>query len=352
MKRRILQSGMLPLFMLVVFLAMALNSAIAAATMYFLVRTGTISITGATKEAAGQLLIFSTLVSIPFGVLISFLAGNVPLKPIRDLMNSMDRLASGDFKTRINVGRIMRRYPAYVCLAESFNRMAEQLENTEMLRDDFINNFSHEFKTPIVSIAGFAKLLRRGNLSQEDQREYLAVIEEESLRLSYMATNVLNMTKVENQTILSDLSRFNLSEQIRSCILLLENKWAEKNLDFDLSLQNHDICANEELLKQVWINLIHNAIMFTPSGKMIEVDIAETENSYCVSVHNPGSTIPPEQQDKIFNKFYQGDESHATEGNGIGLAIVKRVVELHNGSVSVESCDNATTFTVELPKRI
>ena len=351
MNKRFKRMDMLPMFVLVVFLSLALNSTVAAAAMYLLVRTGTIAVTGVTSEAAGWLIFCFMLVSIAFGMLISLLASNIPLKPIRDLMDSMDRLASGDFQTRVNVGSIMRRYPTYVCVAESFNRMAEQLESTEMLRDDFINNFSHEFKTPIVSIAGFAKLLRRGNLSQEVQREYLAVIEEECLRLSYMATNVLNMTKIENQSILSDISRFNLSEQIRSCILLLENKWEEKNLDFELSLQDHDICANEELLKQVWINLIHNAIKFSPPEGMIEIAIVETANTYCVSVRNPGSTIPPEKQDKIFNKFYQADESHAAEGNGIGLAIVKRVVELHNGTVRVDSGKGHTVFTVELPKQ-
>lgn len=131
-----------------------------------------------------------------------------------------------------------------------------------MLRSDFINNFSHEFKTPIVSIAGFAKLLRRGNLTDEQKEEYLEVIEEESLRLSAMANNVLNLTRVENQTILTEVTRFNLSEQIRGAVLLLAEKWTPKNLYMDMQFGEHMICANEELLKQVWINLLDNAIKF------------------------------------------------------------------------------------------
>ncbi len=343
--------GLLLLFTVVVFTSVLLNSSIAALTVYLLVRNNVINIIGATEAGAGRLIGFFTVFSIPIGVLIALVACKIPLRPIRNLIDSMDHLASGDFQTRVNVGSIMRRYPSFVGVAESFNKMAEQLENTEMLRSDFINNFSHEFKTPIVSIAGFAKLLRRGNLTPEQQQEYLTVIEEESLRLSYMATNVLNMTKIENQTILSDVSEFNLSEQLRSCILLLENKWERKNLDFSIALQEeHIISGNEELLKQVWINLLDNAIKFTPAGETIEVAILETRQGDSVSISNPGSTITKEQPEKIFNKFYQADESHAAEGNGVGLAIVKRVVELHDGAVRVTSKKNVTTFTVELPK--
>lgn len=342
--------GFLLLFSMVVFLSVVLNAGIAAVVIYLLIQSNLIRVVGTTAAGAARIIGFFAVFSIPIGVIVALVAGKIPLKPVRNLIDSMDRLASGDFGTRVNVGIVMRRYPPFVDVAMSFNKMAEQLENTEMLRGDFINNFSHEFKTPIVSIAGFAKLLRRGGLSPEQQQEYLAIIEEESLRLSYMATNVLNLTKIENQTILSDVSRFNLSEQIRSCILLLENKWEKKNLDFSLGLQEHFIRANEELLKQVWINLLDNAVKFSPEGELIEVAILETEQNYCVTVRNCGATIPPEQQEKIFNKFYQCDESHAAEGNGVGLAIVKRVVELHRGAVKVSSRNNVTIFTVELPK--
>ena len=342
--------GFLLLFSMVVFLSVVLNAGIAAVVIYLLIQSNLIRVVGTTAAGAARIIGFFAVFSIPIGVIVALVAGKIPLKPVRNLIDSMDRLASGDFGTRVNVGIVMRRYPPFVDVAMSFNKMAEQLENTEMLRGDFINNFSHEFKTPIVSIAGFAKLLRRGGLSPEQQQEYLAIIEEESLRLSYMATNVLNLTKIENQTILSDVSRFNLSEQIRSCILLLENKWEKKNLDFSLGLQEHFIRANEELLKQVWINLLDNAVKFSPEGELSEVAILETEQNYCVTVRNCGATIPPEQQEKIFNKFYQCDESHAAEGNGVGLAIVKRVVELHRGAVKVSSRNNVTIFTVELPK--
>lgn len=342
--------GLLLMFVLVVFLALLINTTVTLVAVYLLERNEVISIIGVPADQMGRLTLLYAAFSVPVGILVTVIATKFPLKPIRNLIDSMDRLASGDFKTRVNVGPIMKRYPSFVVVSESFNKMAEQLENTEMLRSDFINNFSHEFKTPIVSIAGFAKLLRRGNLPPEEQQEYLKIIEEESMRLSYMATNVLNLTKVENQTILSDISEYNLSEQIRSCILLLENKWGKKDLELQLEFGEHTIRANEEQLKQVWINLLDNAIKFAPEGHTVQVSITEQGNKLTVSVRNTGSEIAPEHQKKIFHKFYQADESHSTQGNGVGLAIVKRITELHGGQVRVSSAKDVTTFTVELPK--
>ncbi len=305
---------------------------------------------GTATMQAWQLILVQALISIPVGAIIAFCVTNIPLQPLRVLIESMHALADGHFNTRLSPRGLLWRYPAYKELSDTFNTLAEELEDTEMLRADFINNFSHEFKTPIVSIAGFAKLLQRGNLTEEQTREYLEIIESESRRLSYMATNVLNLTKIENQTILTDLTEFNLAEQIRDSILLLEKKWEEKQLEFHLEMDELMIQANEELLKQVWINLVHNAIKFTPVGGLIEVTTQELGDKIAVCITNHGSRIPPEAMDRIFNKFYQADESHATEGNGVGLAVVKRIATLHNGTVSVTSENNVTSFTVTLPK--
>lgn len=342
--------GLMLLFTVVVFFALLINSAISAMAVLLLVKSGMIYIASEAVPHSGSLILFNALISIPIGALVSVAAVKFPLKPVRNLIDGMDALATGDYKIRMNAGSIMRRYSAFRDVSDSFNKMAEELESTEMLRSDFINNFSHEFKTPIVSIAGFAKLLKRGNLTQEQQQEYLSIIEEESMRLSYMATNVLSLTKVENQTILSDVTQFNLSEQIRSCILMLERKWDSKNLDLQLEFDEHRISANEELLKQVWINLLDNAIKFTPEGHTVQVKVSESEDSVTVSVMNTGSEIPPEDQKKIFHKFYQADQSHATQGNGVGLAVVKRIVDLHGGEVSVFSEKEVTVFSVQLPK--
>lgn len=342
--------GLFWMFIFVLFVSDVINSGITTLAVYLLIRNGVLTVSTDVAPAVTKLMLFNAALSIPIGLLVAVAFSKFPLRPIRDLIDGMDRLASGDFRTRVRVGSIMRRYPAFVDVSKSFNKMAEELESTEMLRSDFINNFSHEFKTPIVSIAGLAKVLKRGNLSEEEQNLYLSAIEEESMRLSYMATNVLNLTKVENQTIMSDISRFNLSEQIRSCLLLLENKWSQRDLELQLEFGEHIISGNEELLKQVWINLLDNAIKFTPDGHTIQVGITETDRSITVAVLNTGSEIPPESQSKIFNKFYQADESHATQGNGVGLAIVKRIAQLHGGNVVVSSKNEVTVFTVELPK--
>ena len=297
------------------------------------------------------MLLLITSASLAVGTLISVFIGKIPLKPFNTMINGLNRLAKGDYKTRIRFGKILRHQSAMIELTDSFNTLAEELDNTEMLRADFINNFSHEFKTPIVSIAGFAKLLRKGNLSEEEKQEYLNVIEEESLRLADMATNVLNLTKVENQTILTDVSEFNLSEQIRTCVLLLEHKWAKKEIEFSMDFAEHTIEANEELLKQIWLNLLDNAVKFSPQGGLVEINVKVTNHTVRVGILNEGPEIPTDIQKRIFNKFFQADESHSTEGNGIGLAVVKCIAELHGGSVTVHSENNLNLFTVELPQR-
>ena len=299
----------------------------------------------------GQVILFMSLISLIIGGTSTFFSSRLPLKPVNEIINKMNRLAAGEFKTRLKFGDTMSAHPAVKELTTSFNTMAEELENTEMLRNDFINAFSHEFKTPIVSIMGLANLLESGDLTEEQRVQYARAIREESMRLSSMASNVLNLTKVENQKILTDVSRFNLSEQVRSAVLLLEEKWSSKNIDLQLDFDEFMIEANEEMLKQVWINLVDNAVKFVPRCGTVELEVLDEGKNLCVKVSNTGSEISPDKQEKIFNKFYQADESHATQGNGIGLAIVKSIVELHNGEVRVNSGNGITSFVVVLPKK-
>lgn len=315
-----------------------------------LIRTGLLAEVGVHEQPPGQFFVTLIVISTIIGVMIASLSGKFLVRPFNQLINQMNRLASGDFTARLEYGMPLKKHPTFAELSESFNTMAQELESTEILRGDFVNNFSHEFKTPIVSIAGFAKILRRASLTKEEQQEYLDIIEEESLRLSSMATNVLNLTKVENQTILTNVTEFNLSEQIRSCILLLESKWAKKNIEFRIEFGEHRISANEELLKQVWINLVDNAIKFSPEGGTVEVAVDASPQSVKVTVVNQGEPIPAERQKKIWNKFYQGDESHASEGNGIGLALVDKIVHLHRGKAEVSFYGNKVAFSVMLPQ--
>lgn len=344
--------GLTFLFAVIIFCALAVTVVMAAVVTFFVVRSDIIP---TTREMVPIIWITCAImagISMVFGAVIALVASKVPLRPVRELMESMDKLASGDFHTRVQAGFWLRKHRNLFALTRSFNKMAEQLENTEMLRSDFINNFSHEFKTPIVSIAGFAKLLRRADLTEETKSEYLAIIEEESLRLSYMATNVLNLTKIENQSILSDAAVYNVSEQLRSSVLLLEDEWTRKNLELEMNFDEFTVCASEELMKQVFINLLDNAMKFAPEGGTVRIEVEQNARDTRVSVSNNGPMIPKEQKEKIFRKFYQADESHAAKGNGIGLAIVHRVMVLHGGRVEVDSDEHWTTFMVILPKEV
>lgn len=297
-----------------------------------------------------DLFLIIPVTSTIIGASITVILSKFTLRPFNRLIDRLNELANGNFKTRIKFGKPASSLQSFKEVEASFNTAADELEHTELLQSDFVNNFSHEFKTPIVSIVGFAKLLKNGNLSEEQQKEYITIIEEEALRLSYMATNILNLTNVENQTILTNISTYNLSEQIRSVFLLLNDKASQKKLNPELEFDEYMISANEELLKEVWINLIDNAIKFSDPGGTIAIEIYEESDEITISVSNDGMEIPKESLNRIFNKFYQTDESHSTDGNGIGLAIVKKAVALHNGDVFAKSESGKTTFTVVLPK--
>jgi len=337
------------LFSGVVFCFFIITMAVVGGVIIYLIHRGVLEPSGDVPKSYHLIMRMMTT-SVLLGAVLTAVTSRFPLKPVNDIINAMNRLASGDYKTRLHFGKVLSKHPTAVEICKSFNNLAEELDKTEILRSDFINNFSHEFKTPIVSIAGFAKLLKHGNLTEEQKAEYIDIIEEESLRLSAMATNVLNLTKVENQTILTGVSEYNLSEQIRNCVLLLENKWSKKNITPELDFGEYYINANEEMLKQVWINLIDNAVKYGDEGTVMRIDITETEKHIFVSVSDTGVEIPPESKDKIFRKFYQADESHSSEGTGLGLAVVKRIIELHSGDIAVSSGNHKTVFTVSLPK--
>lgn len=332
-------------FSLLVFIILALTLLIVGGLAYLLVKTDILKIDNH-NTPIGVFIAGYAIASLAVGMIVSVLVARLPLKPFDILINAMNQLAGGDYRIRVELGEraLMRE------LTRSFNTMAQELEKTEMLRADFVNNFSHEFKTPINSILGFARLLNREDVPEAQRREYLGIIEEESTRLSLMATRVLELTKVENQSILTDVITFNLSEQIRDCVLLLERKWEAKALSMVLEFEDISIAANRELLKQVWINLLDNAIKFSPEGATVELDIRQEPGELRISVKNSGSQISQEDQKRIFQKFYQADTSHASEGTGIGLAIVRRIVELHGGETEVSSTLGGVVFTVCLPQ--
>ena len=253
------------IFTIVVFIILVVTMIIVGCVIFFLTQIGVLGISQTASAPIHFQIIIFAMTSIVIGTIVAALGSHFPLRPLNTLIEAMNQLAHGKYDIRINLGkhRISQE------LTDSFNTMAEELENTEMLRTNFINDFSHEFKTPIVSIKGFAKLLQKDNLDQKTHDKYLQIIETESSRLADMATNVLNLNKIEKQTILSNITSFNLSEQIRNCLLLLEKKWSNKNLNLIIDFDEHQIAGNQELLYQVWINLLDNAIKFAPrDGKL------------------------------------------------------------------------------------
>lgn len=268
------------------------------------------------------------------------------LAPVQNAVWMADRLAEGDFQARMEPdgSREMRR------LAESFNHMAQELGSLELLRSDFVNDFSHEFKTPIASIRGFARMLQREDLSREERKEYLEIIVCETNRLTDLATNVLNLSRLEKQTILSGQTEFNCTEQLRRVLALLEPKWWKKGQQF--LFEGDEICltGNKELLDQVWINLLDNAIKFSPENSVIRILFRKRPGCVLFTLTDQGAGMTQEEQRHVFDKFYQGDASRNVSGNGLGLSIAKRIVELHKGSIEIVKSDvKGTVFEVRLP---
>lgn len=284
------------------------------------------------------------IVSILIGTLLSVFFSKAPLRPFREIMDAVDKIASGDYNVRIN----LKGPEELRTLSDKFNHMAAEIGSVEMLRTDFVNNFSHEFKTPIVSIRGFAKALKWDNLSPEERNEYLDIIINESERLAELSTNVLYLSKLENQSILTDKKVFNVSEQIRLVIALLDKKIEEKNIDIVFENMEYFVDGNEEMLKQVWINLLDNALKFSPTGGSIEILIHKVHDTLVIQISNQGTKFSPEEQTHLFDKFYQIDVSHSAPGNGLGLSIVKKIIDLHGGTISVLSTDQYCIFKVTI----
>lgn len=280
--------------------------------------------------------------SITVGLVISYWFGQIIMKPVSRIIKGMTQLSDGIYDTKIYLGE----RNALKELAECFNKLALELKKHDTMSQDFINNFSHELKTPLVSITGLIKLLKEENISEEKKLEYLQIIEEESTRLATMTTNILSLSKLENQEILTNKELVNISEQIRTCILLLEKKWLKKNIQLDIEFDEFYIYADVDLLKEVWLNLIDNAIKYSYDNTNLIININKINNQINVSIKNTGIPLEVDDVDKIFQKFYQGKNNKKVEGNGIGLSIVKKIVELHNGVIKAECKENETTFIV------
>ncbi len=273
----------------------------------------------------------------------------VYLRPMKQLIRATKEVRKGNFKIRVH-HKELHPVTEMQELIRNFNDMVGELDGIELFRNDFINSFSHEFKTPIVSIRGFAKELQFEGLSEEQRLEYARIIESESDRLARLASNILELTKLENQQILADRTEFYLDEQLRSAILLLENVWMEKELEIIPELEELKYLCNEEILSLVWSNLIGNAVKFTPPGGTVRIGMERREHEVVVRIEDSGIGMDEETLRHIFEKFYQGDRSRSNHGYGVGLAIVKRAVGLCGGTVTAESTlGKGSSFTVTLP---
>ena len=338
--------GLTVLFSAIVFLILIITSVLIFIIGVLLIRTNALNLAKLSRQEPMVPIFVLLVISVVVGTVVSFMISRFPLKPLRRVIDATNRLAAGDFSVRLHlIGP-----SAFTELANSFNRMAEELGGIEMLRADFVDNFSHEFKTPIVSIKGFAEELKHDDLAPEQRQEYLDIIIHESSRLAQLATNVLNLSRVEKQAILASRARFDLTEQVRRCVLLFENKWELRRLNLNVELDEVTLEGDEELLSQVWLNLIDNAVKFTPEGGCVDIRLQKNERTAVFVIRDDGYGISPESQRHIFDKFYQGDLSHAASGNGLGLSIARRVVSLHGGDIRCQSEEGAgTEFTVELP---
>ena len=266
-------------------------------------------------------------------------------KPVQVLTRAHEQVQEGDFSVRLpdnqpgEMGELMR----------SFNDMTEALGSTAYLQKDFISSISHEFKTPIASIRGFAKLLQMPGLTEEQRTEYINLIAQESDRLSRLSETLLRLSALEQQTALASLTTFSLDEQLRQVILRLEPAWSQKDIGWQIDLNEVTVTSDQELLNQVWVNIIQNAIKFSPEESEIEVRVFR-ENNAIVEIQDHGCGMTEEAQKRIFDKFYQADKSRKQEGVGLGLSLVKRIVDMMGGTITVTSkVDEGSTFRVELP---
>ncbi len=257
--------------------------------------------------------------------------------PLTMLSKAANEIAKGNFDVNISADRQVYNQSEMSQLISNFNRMAKELSQNELMRKDFINSVSHEFKTPIASISGFASMLKKENLTDEEREEFTNIIISESKRLTNLSTNILKLARLDSVEFVDKTKIYSLDEQLRSCVLLLEPKWSEKNIEFDIELDEVEIAADEELLTQAWINLIDNAIKFTPQNGEIKVLLKKENERIVVTIADNGMGMDKSTQTRLFEMFYQGDTNHASEGNGLGLAIVKRIIDLSNGNIEVWS---------------
>ena len=308
---------------------------------YYLLRLEFNPITGALTSTY-----FIAFSSVIVGMVISSYTSKRILSPIMKINDATKKVAKGDFSVRLEENSVANEIRE---ISQNFNIMVKELSNTETLQNDFVSNVSHEFKTPLAAIEGFTTLLQDDTLSREEQKKYINKILENTHRLTNLTQSILSLSRLENQEIVMQKEHFQLDEQIRYVLLDFQDRWEEKNINIDLILEDVVFYGNKGLLAQVWSNLIDNAIKFSSTNGILSIRCSVAENNVVVTVTDSGVGMTEEIKKHAFDKFFQGEHSHNIQGNGLGLALVKRIVSLCGGKVYIESKkDKGTTVTVIL----
>lgn len=303
----------------------------------------------AAKLTFGNVVLLSLIISVIDLLRLRFTVA----RPIKKITDAAEKIMQGDFSVRIKRSRSIFGEDSFAPVIDCFNKMTEELSRVETLRSDFVANVSHELKTPLSVMQNYAALLSRPDLSEEKRLEYSKAITEASHRLANLITNILKLNKLENQQIFPTAQEYDLGEQLCECLLQFENEWETKNISINADIKESvTVCADSELLSLVWNNLLSNAFKFTEVGGTVSLSLSSDEDFATVCVKDSGCGMSAEVGTHIFEKFYQGDSSHSSQGNGLGLALVKRVVDIVEGEISVESAiGEGSAFTVKIKRR-
>lgn len=293
-----------------------------------------------------NLTFITFLASALIGTVIILIVVRGIVRPIQKLSEASREIAKGNFEVELSTPKCLDEIGQ---LTLDFNVMVAELKSTDQLRKDFVSNVSHEFRTPITSIKGFAKLIIDDGHSDDKCREYAGIIMDESERLMNLSSNLLRLSELESKIIREEKTKFSLDEQIRKTILILEPQWTRKNVEFELELEKADYYGEESLLQQVWLNLIQNAIKFSEVNGLIRIKISTLREKIKVEIIDYGIGISEGDAEHIFERFYKGDKSRSGDGNGLGLVIVKKIIDISGGKIWVESSSgNGAKFIIEL----
>lgn len=301
--------------------------------------------------AAAKITMVNVVLISAFMAAIDYLRRKLTVeRPVKRITQAANKMIAGDFSVRIEPMSKLFAYEGFNEITDCINKMAQELGSVETLRTDFIANVSHEMKTPLAVMQNYSTLLQTPDLTEEKRLEYAKGIMDASRRLSEMMTNILKLNRLENQKIFPEVTQFDLGEQLCACLLQFENTWEQKNIEIETDIaEDVKVEADSELLSLVWNNLLSNAFKFTEAGGTVSVRLTATDTHATVQIADTGCGMTPEVGAHIFEKFYQADGSRATQGNGLGLALVKRVVDILQAQIRVESTPNVgSTFTVKI----